>query len=162
MIDAIREFGGPPSEAGDPKLWVVHMVSPSTYDEERFNRLAEGLVEQNVGVICCPSAAVGMRQIRGLNAPIYNSIPRVLELLAAGVKVRIASDNIADICSPSTTADLVDELFVLSAAIRFYHVDILARLAAGVDLTSEQIQLLKEHLASNEGEVQKVIDKYHG
>ena len=45
VIDAIREFGGPPAEAGDPKLWVVHMVSPSTYDEERFNRLAEGLLE---------------------------------------------------------------------------------------------------------------------
>ena len=102
-----------------------------------------------------------MRQLRTVQTPLYNSIPRVLELLAAGVKVRIASDNIADICSPSTTADLVDELFVLSAAIRFYHIDILARLAAGVDLEAEQIQLIKDHLRGNEVEVQKVIDKYH-
>lgn len=161
VLDAIREFGRPAEKEGETKLWVVHMVSPSTYDEERFERLAKDLKELNVGVICCPSAAVGMRQIRAAVGPTYNSIPRVLELLAAGVKVRIASDNIADLCSPSTTADLVDELFVLSAAVRFYHVDILARLAAGVDLDQEQIELIKDHLANNAKEIDKVISKYH-
>ena len=120
----------------------------------------EGLKEQNIGVICCPSAAVGMRQLRAMEAPSYNCIPRVLELLAAGVRVKIASDNIADICSPSTTADLVDELFVLSAAIRFYHIDILARLAAGLVPTDEQVELIKGHLAENEKEIARVVSHY--
>ena len=53
-------------------VWVIHMISPSTYDESRFNKMAEGLLEQIIGVIC----------------------------------------------SPSTTADLVDELFILSATNR--------------------------------------------
>jgi hypothetical protein len=104
VIEAVRQFGAPKSEDGEPMVWVIHMVSPSTYDEERFQGMTEGLLKENIGVICCPSA---------------------------GVRVKIASDNIADICSPSTTADLVDELFILSAAIRFYHVKILAHLAAG-------------------------------
>ena len=33
----------------------------------------------------------------------------------------MVTDNIADMCSPSTTADLTEEVFVLSAAIRFYN-----------------------------------------
>jgi len=160
VIEAVKQFGSPKSEDGEPKVWVVHMVSPTTYDEARFEALTQGLKEQNIGVICCPSAAVGMRQLRTMQAPSYNCIPRVLELLAAGVRVKIASDNIADICSPSTTADLVDELFVLSAAIRFYHIDILARLAAGLAPTDEQVMLIREHLAENEKEIARVVSHY--
>lgn len=161
VIESVKENGAPDSNDGKPMIWVVHMLSPSTYSEERFVRLAQDLSELNIGVICCPSAAVGMRQLRSIPTPTYNSIPRVLELLSYGVKVRLASDNIADICSPSTTADLVDEVFVLSAAIRFYNIDILARLAAGVDLSADHTSLIKEHLDSNEREIQKVIKKYH-
>jgi len=161
VIEAVRRFGAPVSQDGEPMVWIIHMVSPSTYDEERFERLAQNLAELNLGVICCPSAAIGMRQLRTLQTPSYNCIPRVLELLAAGVRVKIASDNIADICSPSTTADLVDELFILSAALRFYHVDILASLAAGRPPTSEQVDLIKNHLRQNKEEIDRVIDHYH-
>lgn len=161
VIAAVKRYGAPQFENGEPSIWMIHMVSPSTYEEERFQRLAENLAEENIGVICCPSAAVGMRQLRALPSPTYNSIPRVLELLAAGVKVRIASDNIADICSPSTTADLLDELLVLSAAIRFYHLDVLAHLGAGKFLPSHLRELLQEHLRANEQEIAKVITKYN-
>lgn len=161
VIEAVRRYGGPECSREEPLLWVIHMVSPSTYEEPRFEALVEGLLECNIGLICCPSAAVGMRQLRPLNTPTYNSIPRVLELLAAGVKVRIASDNIADICSPSTTADLADELFVLSAALRFYNTDILARLAAGVDVTEEQRKLIREHLVGNEEGIERALATYH-
>ena len=157
LIEAVREFGAPASPSGEPMVWAVHMISPSTYDELRFERLVRGLVECNIGVICCPSAAVGMRQLRPIRTPTYNSIPRVLELLAAGVEVRLASDNIADICSPSTTADLTDEVFILSAALRFYHVDILAKLAAGVALDDADRQFVAEHLAKNEIEIERVL-----
>ena len=161
VVQAIKKYGAPEVSDGEPKLWMVHMVSPSTYPEERFGALAKDLSSLNVGVICCPSAAVGMRQLRTLSTPTYNSIPRVLELLTAGVKVRIASDNIADICSPSTTADLVDEVFVLSAALRFYNIDILAHLAAGKDLSSDHLDHIREHLERNQDEVQKVVNKHH-
>lgn len=161
VVEAVKEFGAPVSETGEPMIWLIHMVSPATYSEERFETLVNDIKNLNIGVICCPSAAVGMRQIRDAHTPTYNSIPRVLELLAAGVKVRIASDNIADLCSPSTTADLLDELFILSAAIRFYHIDILAKLAAGIDLNEEDITLIQQHLKQNDIEIKKVMDKYH-
>lgn len=157
LLSVLRREGGPSGERGEPLVWVVHMISPSTYDDARFQRLVDGLLECRVGVICCPSAALGMRQLRPVLTPTYNSIPRVLELLVAGVPIRLASDNIADICSPSTTADLVDEVFTLSAAIRFYNVRVLAKLAAGRELDQADRDLIQAHLEKDRSEVQKAL-----
>lgn len=157
LIEVVREFGSPPSENGEPSVWAVHLISPSTYDEDRFNRMVQGMVECNIGMITCPSAALGMRQFRPLMTPTYNSIPRVLEMLVAGVQVRVGSDNISDICSPSTTADLVDEIYVLSAALRFYQPDILARLAAGKPLDEQQKSFVRDHLAKNQMQIDKFL-----
>jgi cytosine/adenosine deaminase-related metal-dependent hydrolase len=158
LLDVMRAHGGPAAVDGEPSVWVVHMVSPTTYDQERFEALVAGLVEQGVGVIVCPSAALGMRQLRSVSTPRDNSIPRVLELLDGGVHVRLASDNVADICSPSTTADLVDEVFALSAAIRYYDVDLLARLAAGERPSAEELRAVRDHLKKNEAEIAKALD----
>lgn len=157
LIEVVREFGSPPSQDGEPSVWAIHLISPSTYDDERFNRMVKGMVECNIGMITCPSAALGMRQYRPLNTPTYNSIPRVLEMLAEGVHVRMGSDNIADICSPSTTADLVDEVYVLSAALRFYQPDILARLACGKQLDESQRSFVRDHLAKNQQQIEKFL-----
>ncbi|MAG30959.1 MAG: hypothetical protein CL908_08725 [Deltaproteobacteria bacterium] len=157
LIEAVHEFGAPISSSGEPMIWAVHVISPSTYDEPRFERVVAGLLEHNIGVICCPSAAIGMRQLRPVPTPTYNSIPRVLELLAAGVHVRLASDNVADICSPSTTADLTDEVFILSAALRFYHVDVLARLASGGRPDESERAIVCYHLAHNEVEIRRAL-----
>lgn len=161
LIEIVRRHGGPKSSDGIPMIWAVHMISPSTYPEERHQRMVEGLLECNIGVISCPSAAIGMRQLRPIQSPTYNSIPRILELLAAGVHVRLGSDNIADICSPSTTADLLDEVFVLSAAIRFYQLDVLARLAAGQRLSGTEQDIVRAHLFKNDGEIEKVLNGFH-
>lgn len=161
LVDAIARYGAPTIRADEPSVWAVHAISPSTYEEDRFQALCQGLVDNHIGVICCPSAAIGMRQLRPLHTPTYNSIPRVLELLAAGVHVRLASDNIADICSPSTTADLVDEVFMLSAALRYYDVDILAKLACGLKLTREDQHKIRLHLQHNDEQIAKVLRETH-
>ena len=101
-----------------------------------------------------------LRQLRPALTPAYNSIVRVLELLAAGVQVRLGSDNIADMCSPSTTSDLTHEVFTLSAAIRYYKVDILARIAAGKALNVAERALVAEHLQQNEKEISKLARRW--
>lgn len=164
LIEVVREVGAPPpppDQPDEPMVWAVHMISPSTYDDARWERMVAGLVEQRIGVICCPTAALGMRQLRPLRTPTGNSIPRVLELLAAGVHVRLGSDNVADICSPSTTADLTDEVLVLSAAIRYYDVEVLARLAAGRRLDAAGLAAIRAHLQANAAEIRKVLDARH-
>jgi len=157
LIQAVNQFGAPDSQNSEPLIWAVHMISPSTYDESRFQALIDGLLNNNIGVICCPSAAIGMRQLRPLKSPTYNSIPRVLELATAGVHIRLASDNISDICSPSTTENLMDEIFVLSAALRYYNIDILAKMACGLSLSDTDRTTIKKHLEHNSIEIEKVL-----
>ncbi|WDR01774.1 hypothetical protein PSQ19_13665 [Devosia algicola] len=157
LLEVMHGEPGPVSQDGTPMVWAVHMISPTTYDDARFARLVDNLLACNVGVISCPSAAVGMRQIRPLHTPADNSIPRILQLAAAGIPIRLGSDNVADICSPSTTADLMDEVFVLSAAIRFYQPEILAKFAAGVALSEDDRALIADHLRRNDVEIEKVL-----
>lgn len=158
LVECVAKYGAPDSAPGQPSVWAVHMISPSTYEESRFQALVDGLIDCNIGVICCPSAAIGMRQLRPIQSPTYNSIPRVLELLAAGVPVRLASDNIADICSPSTTAELIDEVFILSAALRYYNAEVLAKLAAGMVLDDADIAQIRVHLEQNEQQIARALN----
>ncbi|WP_156367854.1 hypothetical protein [Brevundimonas sp. Leaf363] len=159
LVQAVRQYGAPRSSDGEPMVWAVHMVSPSTYDDDRFARLADDMAELNIGLIACPSAALGMRMLRPLQTPTGNSMPRILELLSHGVSVRLGSDNIADICSPSTTANLIDEAFVLSAALRFYQPEVIARLLCGQSLEPTERDFVTEHLAKNEAEIRKTIGR---
>lgn len=46
---------------GSPLVWAVHMISPAMYDDARWDRFVDDMLSANVGLICCPSAAIGMR-----------------------------------------------------------------------------------------------------
>lgn len=159
LVEAVRRHGAPQSPDGEPMVWAVHMVSPSTYEDERFFRLADAMAELRIGLITCPSAALGMRMLRPVPSPTGNAMPRVLELLSRGVQVRMGSDNIADICSPSTTADLIDEALVLSAALRFYQPELIAKLLCGEALDQAQRAFVVDHLARNTVEIEKALEK---
>lgn len=85
--------------------------------------------------------------MRHKNTPTYNSIARVLDFLAAGIQVRIGSDNICDITSPAGTIDLLDEIFVLCNAMRYYDISTWAYVAAGKPLDQDCINRLQDHLS---------------
>lgn len=160
VLDLVRRLGLAGAPGAEPYIWLIHLISPSTYDEARFERLAAGLSKHRIGVICCPSAAISMRQYRPILSPTHNSIARVLELLLAGVHVRIASDNICDITSPMGTADLLDEVFVLANTLRFYDQDVLAKIAAGHPLDTTDIDRLRVHLDEDRAATAAVLDKH--
>lgn len=160
LIDAVEEIGPLPRVGDEPMVWAIHVISPSTYDEDRFQRLVDGLVRNDIGVICCPSAAISMRQIRPSLTPTFNSIARVLDMLAAGVHVRLGSDNIADMCSPAATTDLRAEVFVLSNALRFYDIGILAKLVAGHPMNQADRELIRRHLVADAEETAKAYALY--
>lgn len=131
------------------QVWAIHSISPSCYSEERFNEMVEGLVEYDIGVIVCPSAAISMRQLREYDVPIHNSVARVLELLAAGVKIRIGTDNINDMYMPFGSPDIIYELHILADAVRFYDLNIWAKLGAGQRLNEEEKIMVSNHLNPN-------------
>jgi hypothetical protein len=81
-------------------------------------------------------------------------------MLAAGIHVRLGSDNICDMASPAGTCDLLNEVFVLSNALRYYDIDILASLAAGLRLNNEQRNRVKAHLDTDAIEVARALQKY--
>jgi cytosine deaminase len=161
VVEVVRELGTV-AKGEEPFIWLVHVISPSTYEEARFNTLVENLSELNIGVITCPSAAISMRQYRKFNSPTFNSIARVLELLAGGVQVRLGSDNICDITSPMGTTDVMDELFVLGNAIRYYDLDIMAKLGAGVRLDSADREKIRVHLEEDARLADAVVNLHQG
>jgi cytosine/creatinine deaminase len=161
VVKAAQQLGLSSAPSQEPMIWLVHVISPSTYDESRFEATLAALAELNIGVICCPSAALSMRQLRPIRIPAYNSIARVLEMLAAGIYVRLGSDNICDLPSPAGTCDLLNEIFVLSNALRYYDVDVLASLGAGLRLDDAQRNRVKAHLHADALEVARAIKKYH-
>jgi cytosine/adenosine deaminase-related metal-dependent hydrolase len=160
VLKAVEEVGVANSVGGEPMVWLIHVISPSTYEEERFQKLVDGLLRHNIGVICCPSAAISMRQLRPVHTPTFNCIARVLEMAAAGLHIRIGSDNICDITSPAGTTDLMAEIFLLSNAIRFYDIGILAKMAAGVRLDAKDREIIRRHLAHDVEEVARVTAKF--
>lgn len=157
---AIAKEAGLGKRTDEPKIWMIHVISPSTYSDDRFFKLVDNISKLNIGVICCPSAALSMRQLRFYSTPTYNSIARVLEMLAAGIHLRLGSDNICDITSPAGTVDLIDEIFVLCNALRFYNLDILAKLGAGIRLDNHDIKLIKEHLEDDKKQMEEVAKSY--
>jgi cytosine/creatinine deaminase len=80
-------------------------------------------------------------------------------MLAAGVQVRLGSDNICDITSPGGTVDLMDEIFLLSNAIRYYDLDILAKLGAGRPLEFPDCARIAAHLTQDQLEVARAVAK---
>ena len=146
LIQAVRWLGSPKIYEKLPSVWAVHSISPSAYDEKRFGKLVEELVRYNIGIICCPSAAISMKQLRGIQAPTHNSVARVLEMLEAGVKARLGSDNIADVFMPFGTPDLYQEVRNLADAVRFYNLDVWAKVAAGTELNNMDRKFISDAL----------------
>ena len=153
VIQVVRKLGLKFDNSKEPMIWLIHLISPSSYDEPRFGDLLAALAEFNVGVICCPSAAISMRQLRSLNAPTHNSIARLLEMLAADIHVRLGSDNICDVTSPAGTCDLLNEVFLLANALRYYDVDVLSSIAAGAKLDDHQRARVRDHLAEDRRQI---------
>src|SRR3990172_1375280 len=136
IIQAVRWLGSPKIDNNDnsPTVWSIHAISPSGYDDKRFYEMVENLIKYNIGVICCPNAALSMRQLRPIVTPTHNSIARVLEMAEAGVRVKIGTDNICDVYIPSGDGSILTEVRTLSNAVRFYVPDIMAKLGAGKPL----------------------------
>lgn len=114
-----------------PTVWIIHMISPSAYSEARFGRLLDRLLEHRIGVIVCPSAAISMRQHRSIEAPIHNSIARVLELVKRKVPLRLGTDNIADVFVPQADGDMLTEIKMGGVGLRLNSPSIWAKLASG-------------------------------
>jgi len=161
LTRAVDWIGAPEIEGVDePTVWAIHSISPSCYSEKRFKRLIGSLLKHNVGVIVCPSAALSMRQLRPIETPTHNSIARVLEMIETGVRVRVGTDNICDVFVPSSDGCMLTETKLLSNAIRFYIINVIAKIAAGQELNRMDREMVRRALSADQeifGKIKVVI-----
>ncbi|MBX4192048.1 hypothetical protein KW798_01000 [Candidatus Parcubacteria bacterium] len=148
LIQAVRYLSTSSlPEAKRPKVAAVHMISPTGYDEQRYERLTWGLLENNIDVICCPRAAASMRQPRHLSGPTRSSIARVKYLLHAGVRVYLGTDNINDLFMPLPLSPLlVREIDSLADQERYYNIAVLSKIAHGEKLNETDLDSIRANL----------------
>lgn len=132
LLEVLEGFEQPQTGSNGPSVWVTHMISPSAYPEDRFRKLLDRLTKENVGVIVCPTAALSMRQLRSLDAPIHNSIARVAELIKYRIPLRLGTDNIADVFVPQGDGDMLTEVKAGALATRIAPPSLWAKLGAGI------------------------------
>lgn len=131
LLEGMPFLPQPKIASDGPAVWVIHMISPSSYDEERFARLMDKLLKFHVGVIICPTAALSMRQLRPIDVPMHNSIARVPELAKKRIPIRLGTDNIADVFVPWSDGDMLTEIKAAANATRMASPSIWAKLATG-------------------------------
>ncbi|MBU1135944.1 MAG: hypothetical protein ABIG37_02775 [Nanoarchaeota archaeon] len=135
LLDSMRQVFDVHYRTKDyPNVDAVHVISPSCYSKEEFKKLVDKMLEYNVGLICCPSAGISMKQDSAQIAPVHNSLAKLWDFALAGVRVSLGTDNINDIFMPSSNCDLLDEVKCLSDVLRFYSPRILAKVACGKEL----------------------------
>lgn len=101
------------------KVFAVHSISLAAKPETHQDRVIEKLLEADIGVIICPSAALSMKPV-DRSAPIHNSIAPFEKLKEAGVRTYLGVDNINDLFLPINDGDLWTECRVLMEACRYY------------------------------------------
>jgi cytosine/creatinine deaminase len=109
------------------RVSAIHAISVSAKPAHEQDRIIRLLKDAGVSVICCPSAALSMKQL-DMQSPLHNSIVPVPKLLDAGVSVYLGVDNVYDLFMPLVDGDLWFESRMLMEACRFYDIDRVAKL----------------------------------
>jgi hypothetical protein len=130
------------------RVYGVHAISVAAKDEREQDRIIEKVVEADVGIIVCPSAALSMKQL-DMNAPLHNSIAPFVKMKAAGVRLFLGVDNVHDLFMPIVDGDMWTECRVLMEACRFYDLDAVADWAC--NLTPEQAKARDRLAATRTG-----------
>ena len=101
------------------QVFAVHSISLAAHPETHQDRVIEKMLEADIGVIICPSAALSMKCL-DKPAPIHNSIAPFVKMKEAGLRTYLGVDNINDLFLPINDGDLWTECRMLMEACRYY------------------------------------------
>lgn len=110
------------------RVTLIHCVSLAAHQKPYRERIYAELAEQDMSVISCPTAWIDHRRSE-IHTPTHNAITPVDEMVKAGVRVAIGTDNIADIYKPFSDGDMWTELRFLLEATHLYDMKTLAKIA---------------------------------
>ena len=117
------------------QVFGVHAISLGAKDEREQDRVIEKVLEADMGIIICPSAALSMKQL-AMTAPLHNSIAPYPKLKEAGVRCYLGVDNVHDLFMPMVDGDIWTECRILMEACRTYDIDAVAEWACAKPITS--------------------------
>lgn len=112
------------------RVVAVHAISVSAQPKEYRQETYRKMSDVGMSLVCCPSAAIAMRQLDQYTSPVHNSIANVSEMLEAGVTVGLGVDNVYDFYQPFVDGDMWVELRMLQEACRYYDFDDLVNIAS--------------------------------
>ena len=107
------------------RVFGVHAISVAAKDEREQDRIIEKILEADLGIIICPSAALSMKQM-SMTAPLHNSIAPYPKFREACVRCYLGVDNMHDLFMPLVDGDIWTECRMLMEACRFYDIEAVA------------------------------------
>jgi cytosine deaminase len=113
------------------QVTLSHLCVLSALNSKIAGELVKKLARAEVTVVALPETNLFL-QDRGESSPIRRGVTLVRELLAAGVKVRLGTDNVRDWFFPFGDADMLDTaLFAAVAAHLDNEADLIAAICDG-------------------------------
>ncbi len=110
------------------RVFGIHAISVGAKEELEQDRIIAKILEADMGIVICPSAALSMAKLQ-MKAPLHNSIAPFQKLWQAGVRCYLGVDNIADLFMPMVDGDIWTECRMLMEACRFYDINAVAKWA---------------------------------
>lgn len=107
---------------------AIHCISVAAQEKPYREEIYKRLAENDVTVIACPTAWIDSRRTEQKMVG-HNSVTPIDEMIPAGVRVALGTDDIADIYKPFSDGDMWIELRTLLEATHFYDIDKLVDIA---------------------------------
>lgn len=111
------------------KVNGIHAISVSAKSETDQNKILSLVKDAGIGIIICPSAAISMKQLNNISAPLHNSIGPFVKLLSKDIPVYLGADNIYDLFMPIVDGDMWFECRMLMESCRYYNLQQVAEVA---------------------------------
>ena len=106
----------------------VHGISIGAHSKKYRQRLYQLMREAQVMMIACPTAWIDTARTE-LVGPLHNSLTPVDELVPAGVRVAIGTDNVADAMVPWNDGNMWHELTLMATGCRYDQFEELVEIA---------------------------------
>ena len=116
------------------RVFGIHAISVGAKEEREQDRIIAKILEADMGIVICPSAALSMAKLQ-MTAPLHNSIAPFPKMYQAGVRCYLGVDNIADLFMPMVDGDIWTECRMLMEACRFYEINTVAKWACAKPLS---------------------------
>ncbi len=112
------------------RVTLSHLCVLAALEDKAAAALIDKLARAEIGVVALPETNLFLQE-RGRTTPVRRGITRVRELLTAGVKVRLGTDNICDWFFPFGDGDMLETARM--AAIASHLDDVPQLIAAACD-----------------------------